>query len=167
MEIKVKYFDENMPKLEKIGGEKSDWIDLRVSSIKKFVDRDLGELSIPDEINFEDGELRYYAGDVIWFGLGVAMELPKGYEAHIVPRSSTFKHYGLIQTNHMGIIDESYRGDNDEWIFPALAMRDGVIHRWDRIAQFRVVEKMPKVNFVEVKTLGNKDRGGLGSSGRR
>lgn len=167
MEIRVKYFDENMPKLEKIGGEKSDWIDLRVNSIKKFIDRDLGELSIPDEIDFEDGELRYYAGDVIWFGLGVAMELPEGYEAHIVPRSSTFKHFGLIQTNHMGIIDESYRGDNDEWIFPALAMRDGILYRWDRIAQFRVVEKMPKVNFVEVKTLGNKDRGGLGSSGRR
>lgn len=167
MKIKIKYFDENMPKLEKIGGEKSDWIDLRVNNIKKFVDRDLGELSIPDEIDFEDGELRYYVGDVIWFGLGVAMELPEGYEAYIVPRSSTFKQYGLIQTNHMGIIDESYRGDNDEWIFPTLAMRDGVIHRWDRIAQFRVVEKMPKVNFVEVKTLGNRDRGGLGSSGRR
>lgn len=166
MKIKVKYFDENMPKLERIGGEKSDWIDLRVNSIKKFVDRDLKELSIPDEIDFEDGELRYYAGSVIWFGLGVAMELPEGYEAHIVPRSSTFKHYGLIQTNHMGIIDESYGGDNDEWIFPALAMRDGIIHKWDRIAQFRVVEKMPKVNFVEVKTLGNKDRGGFGSSGR-
>lgn len=167
LDIKIKYFDKDMPKLERIGGSKSDWIDLRVSNIKKYIDRNLGELEIPDELSIKNDTLHYSKGDIIWFGLGIAMELPEGYEAHIVPRSSTFKNYGFIQTNHMGVIDESFKGDNDEWIFPAMAMKDGFIKKWDRVAQFRIVEKMPKINFIEVDFLENEDRGGFGSSGRR
>lgn len=93
------------------------------------------------------------------------MKLPKGYEAHIVPRSSTFKNWGIIQTNHQAVIDESYCGDNDIWRYPALAMRDTVIHKNDRICQFRIVEKMPMLEFEEIETLENEDRGGIGSTG--
>lgn len=141
MEIKIKYFDDEIEKLKKI--EKGDWIDLRSA---------------------EDTELK--AGEFKLIPLGVAMELPKGYEAHVVPRSSTFKNFGIIQTNHCGIIDESYNGDNDQWHFPAYALRHTVIHKNDRICQFRIVEKMKKVEFREVEVLGNEDRGGIGSTGR-
>lgn len=93
------------------------------------------------------------------------MELPEGYEAYVVPRSSTFKNFGIIQTNHCGVIDESYKGDNDQWFFPAYALRDTKIKMNDRICQFRIQKKMPEIDFIEVKTLGNKDRGGHGSTG--
>ena len=93
------------------------------------------------------------------------MELPEGYEAHIVPRSSTFKNFGIIQTNHYGIIDESYCGDNDQWCFPAFALRDTIIHKNDRICQFRIVKKQPPVEFEVVEHLGKTDRGGFGSTG--
>ena len=94
------------------------------------------------------------------------MEIPKGYEAHIVPRSSTFKNFGILQTNSTGIVDESYCGDNDQWFFPALAMRDTIINVNDRICQFRIVEHQPKIEFIEVNELGNDDRGGHGSTGK-
>lgn len=142
MNIKIKYFTNDIDKIEKI--EKGDWIDLRSA---------------------EDVELK--AGEFKLISLGVAMQLPKGYEAHIVPRSSTFKNFGIIQTNHQAVIDESYCGDNDIWKYPALAMRDTVIHKNDRICQFRIVKKMPKVKFEEVEMLGNKDRGGIGSTGKQ
>ena len=93
------------------------------------------------------------------------MQLPQGYEAHVVPRSSTYKNFGIIQTNHMGVIDNSYCGDNDQWHFPAYALRDTVINVNERICQFRIVKKQPKINFKEVETLNNKDRGGIGSTG--
>lgn len=93
------------------------------------------------------------------------MELPKGYEAHVVPRSSTFKNFGVIQTNHQGVVDESYKGNNDEWFMPVYALRDTEINFNDRICQFRIVEKMPKIDFVEVDELKNEDRGGHGSTG--
>ena len=93
------------------------------------------------------------------------MKLPKGYEAHIVPRSSTYKNFGIIQANHMGIIDESYCGDNDFWRFPAIAMRDTIIHKNDRICQFRIMKHQPFIEFEEVEILGEKDRGGFGSTG--
>ena len=141
MKIKVKYVA-NIDKLEFIEGDKSDWIDLRSA---------------------EDVELK--AGEFKLISLGIAMELPKGYEAHVVPRSSTFKNFGIIQTNHCGIIDESYCGNNDVWRFPALAVRDTVIHKNDRICQFRIVEKMPIVTIEEVESLSNEDRGGIGSTG--
>ena len=95
----------------------------------------------------------------------VAMQLPNGYEAHVVPRSSTFKTYGIIQTNSKGIIDESYCGDNDEWKMPVYATRNTVINFNERICQFRIVKKMPKLNIIKVDNLDNDDRGGFGSTG--
>lgn len=140
--IRIKYFTDKVDKLCFTDGEKSDWIDLRAA----------------EDISLKKGEFALIR-------LGVAMQLPEGYEAHIVPRSSTFKKFGVIQTNHMGVIDESYCGDNDEWRFPALAIRDTEIHVNDRICQFRIMKKQPRVTFTEVGMLGNEDRGGFGSTG--
>ena len=98
--------------------------------------------------------------------LGVGMQLPDGYEAHIVPRSSTFKKYGIIQTNHFGVIDGSYCGDNDQWMFPAYATRDTLIHANDRICQFRIVQNQPPIEFETVEHLASPDRGGFGSTGK-
>lgn len=142
MTIKVKYFDDEINKIEKI--EKGDWIDLRAA----------------ETVDLEPGEFRLIP-------LGVGMILPEGYEAHIVPRSSTFKNFGIIQTNHCGIVDESYCGDNDQWFFPAYALRDTHINKNDRICQFRIVEKMPKVDIEIVEKLKDEDRGGHGSTGTK
>ena len=139
--IKIKYFSEDIEKLRYIGGN-SDWIDLRAA----------------EDVTMKKGEFRLIR-------LGVAMELPQGYEAHVVPRSSTYKNFGLIQTNHMGAIDESYKGDADEWKWPALAMRDTEVHAGDRLCQFRIMKHQPQINFIEVQTLENEDRGGFGTSG--
>lgn len=144
IKIKVKYFDDDLKRLENIE-EKSDWFDVRSASKEDIVMK---------------------AGDFKVIPLGFAMELPKGYEAHAVPRSSTFKNFGIIQTNHMGVIDNSYCGDNDQWFYPAYALKDTVIKFNDRIGQFRIEKKQPDVEFEEVKTLDNKDRGGYGSSGK-
>lgn len=141
--IKIKYFNDQVEKLRYIDN-KSDWIDLRAAVTV---------------------ELK--AGEFKLIPLGIAMELPVGYEAHVVPRSSTFKNFGILQTNSTGIIDESYSGDNDQWFFPALAMRDTIINVNDRICQFRIVEHQPKIEFTEVETLGNEDRGGHGSTGKQ
>ena len=138
--IKIKYHNKNIDKIEKI--DTGDWIDLRAA---------------------ETVELK--ADEFKLISLGISMQLPEGYEAHLVPRSSTFKNYGIIQTNHQGVIDESYCGDNDVWKFPAYAMRDTVITENDKICQFRIVEKMPSIEFEEVDTLNNTDRGGFGSTG--
>jgi dUTP pyrophosphatase len=139
--IKIKYLSNEIEKLEKISV--GDWIDLRCAK-----------------------ETILKAGEFSLIPLGVAMQLPKGYEALMVPRSSTFKHFGIIQTNSMGVIDESYRGDNDQWHFPAYAMRDTVIHVNDRICQFRIVKHQPEIEFQKVEDLGNLDRGGIGSTGK-
>ncbi len=141
--IKIKYFTERIEKLAYIGG-KSDWIDLRAA---------------------EDIEMK--AGEFKLIPLGIAMELPQGYEAHVVPRSSTYKNFGIIQTNHMGVIDETYCGDNDQWFFPAYALRDTQIHTGDRICQFRIMEHQPVIQFEEVESLDHEDRGGIGSTGRK
>ncbi len=98
--------------------------------------------------------------------LGVAMELPAGYEAHVVPRSSTFKNFGIIQTNHQGVIDASYCGDHDQWFMPVYAVRDTEIHVNDRICQFRIMENQPRITFDEVAHLDHADRGGHGSTGK-
>jgi len=143
MEIKVKYFSDKIEKLRYIDG-KSDWIDLRAA---------------------EDVTLK--AGEFKLIPLGVAMQLPKGYEAHILPRSSTFKNYGVIQTNHMGLIDETYCGNGDQWHFPAYALRDTEIHVNDRICQFRIMKHQPQIELEEVDQLSGKDRGGFGSSGKQ
>lgn len=142
IEIKIKYFSDKIEKLCFIDG-KSDWIDLRAA---------------------KDVELK--AGEFALIPLGIGMQLPKGYEAHVVPRSSTFKSFGIIQTNSMGIIDESYCGDEDEWKFPAYALRDTKISTNDRICQFRIMEHQPSFDFVEVAKLSDKNRGGFGSTGK-
>ena len=111
-------------------------------------------------------EVELKKGEFALIPLGIAMELPAGYEAHVVPRSSTFKNFGIIQTNSMGIIDETYCGDNDQWFFPAYALRDTVIHVNDRICQFRIMEHQPALEFEETAVLGNLDRGGHGSTGK-
>ena len=139
--IKIKYHTDEIEKLRYIDG-KSDWIDLRAA---------------------EDVELK--AGEFKLISLGVSMELPKGYEAHIVPRSSTFKTWGILQTNSMAVIDESYCGDNDIWRYPVYATRDTVIHKNDRICQFRIEKHQPTIMFEEVDTLGNEDRNGFGTTG--
>ena len=141
--IKIKYFTQDIDKLAYIDG-KSDWIDLSAA---------------------EDVVMK--AGDFYLIPLGVSMELPKGYEAHVVPRSSTYKNFGIIQTNHMGVIDESYCGDQDQWYFPAYALRDTEIKEGERICQFRIMEHQPLIVFEEAESLGNKDRGGIGSTGRK
>ncbi len=141
--IKIKYFTEDIDKLTYIDG-KSDWIDLRAG---------------------ETVELR--AGEFKLIPLGIAMELPRGYEAHVVPRSSTFKNYGILQTNSCGIIDGSYCGDQDMWRMPVYATRDTVIGKNERICQFRIVENQPKIVFEEVASLDGENRGGFGSTGRK
>ncbi len=141
--IKIKYFTDKIEPLDYIEG-KSDWIDMRASE-----------------------EVTLKAGEFALIPLGVAMELPKGYEAHLVPRSSTFKNWGIIQTNSVGIVDGSYCGDNDMWRMPVYAVRDTVIHVNDRICQFRIFENQPKITFDEVESLGNKNRGGFGSTGKQ
>ena len=93
------------------------------------------------------------------------MELPQGYEAHIVPRSSTFKNFGLIQTNSCGVVDCTYCGDEDMWRMPVYAVRDTVIHVNDRICQFRIMENQPQIQFEQVEQLNNQNRGGFGTTG--
>ena len=131
--------------------------------IKYFTDK-IEKLTYIDLRAAEDVSLK--KGEFALIPLGIAMELPQGYEAHVVPRSSTFKNFGVIQTNHMGVIDESYCGDNDQWFMPVLAIRDTEIHVNDRICQFRIMEHQPVISFEECNTLNGTDRGGFGSTGR-
>lgn len=112
-------------------------------------------------------DMNYAAGDTVMVPLGVAMQLPLGYEAHLYPRSSTLKHFGLIMTCSVGIIDEAYCGNNDQWHFPAYALRDGEVKKGERIAQFKIVRHQPSIHFEEVDFLENEDRGGFGSTGKR
>lgn len=139
--ILVRYHNDNIDKIEKIS--KGDWIDLRAA---------------------ETVELK--AGEFKIISLGISMKLPEEYEAHIVPRSSTFKKWGILQTNHMGVIDNSYSGDNDIWGMPVLAMRDTVIQENDRICQFRIAKRMEQVEMEQVDHLEGADRGGFGTTGR-
>lgn len=139
-QIKIKYHNPDIVKIEKI--EVGDWIDLRAAE-----------------------NIKLSAGDFKLISLGISMKLPEGYEAHVVPRSSTFKTWGVLQTNSIGIIDNSYSGTNDIWRFPAYAMRDTEIKVNDRLCQFRIVKKQPEVEFIEVDKLGDIDRGGFGSTG--
>lgn len=140
MQIKVKYHKPDTKRLVKI--DKGDWIDLTAD---------------------EDVELN--AGEFKLINLGVSIELPEGYEANIVPRSSTFKNWGIIQTNSFGIVDSTYKSDSDIWKFPAYATRYTRITRGDRICQFRINKVMPPISFQEVASLDNETRGGFGSTG--
>lgn len=142
-QIKIQYLDETIMRLTYIDG-KSDWIDLRAA----------------EDVTMKANEFKLIP-------LGVAMQLPEGYEAHIIPRSSTYKNFGIIQTNHMGLVDESYCGPNDWWYMPALALRDTTIEKNERICQFRIEKHQPKIQFTEVGKLEGKDRGGIGSTGRK
>lgn len=139
LDIKVKYFTDIVPIAQIDNG---DWVDLRAAA---------------------DIELK--AGESCLIPLGVAMKLPDGYEAHVVPRSSTFKKWGILQTNHCGVIDNSYSGDNDEWKMPVIATRDTVIHKNDRICQFRIFANQEPLTFSTVERLNGPDRGGFGSTG--
>lgn len=139
--IKIKYHSDKIEKLRYIDG-KSDWIDLRSA---------------------EDYTLK--KGDFKLINLGVSVEIPKGYEMLIASRSSTFKNFGLIQTNAVGIVDESYCADTDVLMWPCLATRDTEIHVNDRLCQFRIIEHQPSIVFEEVESLGNTARGGFGSTG--
>lgn len=136
--IKVKYLSDIKPLVIE---DKGDWIDLRASENYVLI---RGEFTV--------------------IRLGVAIELPEGYSALIAPRSSSYKKWGFIQTNSIGIIDNSYCGDNDEWMLPVLALRNSVIHKNDRICQFRIIPNCP-VQIMKVETLGNPDRNGFGSTG--
>ena len=142
MNIKVKYHVPDLPPLCAIDG-KSDWIDLRAAV----------------EVTLKAGEFRLIP-------LGVAIALPKGYEAHIAPRSSTFKNYGILQTNSVGVVDCSYCGDNDQWHMPVYATRDVTIEKGARICQFRIMENQPQLHFTRVEHLDGPDRGGFGSTGK-
>ena len=138
--IKIKYL-KDIQKIERFNV--GDWIDLRAA----------------ETVVMKAGEYRMIP-------LGVAMELPKGYEAIVAPRSSTFKKYGIMLANSIGVIDEAYKGDNDEWNFLAYAVRDTKIHKNERICQFRIIQHQPLIHLLEVESLGNEDRGGIGSTGR-
>ena len=141
MTIQVRYHGD-VPPLQKL--PQGDWIDLRSA----------------ESVTMRSGEFRLIS-------LGVSMRLPKGYEAHVVPRSSTFKKWGIIQANSMGVIDESYCGDGDIWYFPAVALRDTMIEKGDRICQFRIMPKMPDAALETVEFLSGPDRGGIGSTGEK
>ena len=140
--IKIKYFDDEIEKIQKISV--GDWIDLRSA---------------------ERVELK--AGEYKLLRLGVGMILPDGYEALVLPRSSTPSKFGIILANSMGVIDNSYSGDSDEWRFPAVAIRDTVIEKGDRICQFRIVKNQPGIKFEVVDHLNEISRGGIGSTGKR
>ena len=142
MTIYIQYHNPELEHIEKL--TVGDWIDLRAA----------------ETVSLKAGEFRIIP-------LGVSMRLPDGYEAHIVPRSSTFKKWGILQANHMGVIDNSYSGPDDIWGMPVLAMRDTTINLNDRICQFRIIERMPPVEFVEVEHLDGENRGGFGSTGSK
>lgn len=138
--IKIRYL-RDIQKIERFNV--GDWIDLRAA----------------EDVMIDSGQFKLIP-------LGVAMELPQGYEALVAPRSSTFKKLGIILANSIGIIDESYKGDGDEWHFPAYAVKDTFIHKNERICQFRIIKHQPMIHLMEVDHLGNEDRGGIGSTGR-
>lgn len=141
--IKIKYFEgisTGVQKLNKLAC--GDWIDLRAAK-----------------------DIRLKKGEFALISLGVAMKLPRGYEAHVAPRSSTFKKWGIIQTNSIGIIDGSYCGDADQWMMPVYATRDTVIYKNDRVCQFRIMKNQPKIKFQTVDKLEGTNRGGFGTTG--
>ncbi len=142
--IKITYLSDKIDRLEYIAG-KSDWIDLRSA----------------EEVELAAGEFRLIS-------LGVSMCLPDGYELLIAPRSSTFKNFGILQTNSIGVVDEKYgkTSSKDVLMMPVLAVRDTVIHVNDRICQFRIIKHQPQILFEEVAPHEDgEERGGFGSTG--
>lgn len=154
MKIRIKYFEEST-KLKKIA--KGNWIDV-----------------------YANKDVFVKINERAMIPLGFALELPRGWEAHLAPRSSTFKTWGIIQTNSVGVVDDTYIGDNDQWHMPVYCLEgkntesiDGEeikgtwIRKGDKIAQFRIMEVMPEIEFDEVESFGNLDRGGFGSTGAK
>ena len=138
--VKIKYFSKEIDKLEML--EQGDWCDLRCA----------------ENVTLKKGEHKYVS-------LGVGMKLPDGYEAHIAPRSSTYKKFKIILANHVGVVDESYCGEKDEWKASVIALEDTELHVNDRICQFRIMKKQPRLVFEEVEHLSEESRGGFGSTG--
>ena len=154
MKMKIKYFDDAI-RLKRIS--KGNWIDV-----------------------YANKDMFIALNDRAMIPLGFALELPSGWEAHLAPRSSTFKTWGIIQTNSVGVVDDTYIGDNDQWHMPVYCLEgkgteliDGEeikgtwIRKGDKIAQFRIMEVMPEIEFDEVESFGNSDRGGFGSTGSK
>lgn len=139
--IKIKYFDNEIDKIE------------------KFIYGDLIDLRAAETVKMRKGEFRMIP-------LGIGMKLPDGYKANVYPRSSTYKNFGIILANSVGQIDNSYSGNEDQWMFPAIALRDTVIHKNDRICQFEIQKIQPNIKFVEVDKLDEQSRGGIGSTGK-
>lgn len=182
MQIKVKYLNDSVERIKKF--ENGDWVDLRcydaeiINTINKVVEgytqlpilsRKTYSTSVQWKLGIYEGKqvefFRYKAGDFLYINLGLSMELPKGCEANIVPRSSSYKTYGTIQVNSFGVVDESYKGNNDIWFVPLLAIQDGFIIKNERVCQFRANSKMKDFEVIEVDSLGNEDRKGFGSTG--
>ena len=154
MIIRIKYF-ENATRLNKIS--KGDWIDV-----------------------YANKDVFVKCGERAMVPLGFALELPEGWEGHLAPRSSTFKTWGIIQTNSVGVVDDTYIGDNDQWHMPVYCLqgkdiesengeevKGTWIRKGDKIGQFRIMEVMPEIEFEEVESFGNKDRGGFGTTGTK
>lgn len=150
MKIRIKYF-EGSTKLKKI--VKGNWIDV-----------------------YSNKDIFVEEGNRAMIPLGFALELPNGWEGHLAPRSSTFKTWGIIQTNSVGVVDDTYIGDNDQWHMPVYCLQgneysEGKKGTWikigDKIGQFRIMEVMPEIEFEEVESFGNEDRGGFGSTGKK
>jgi dUTP pyrophosphatase len=140
LKIKINTHGNPLPEFNNLG----NWVDLKAS----------------ERVEMKAGENRIIP-------LGISMELPDGYEAWLLPRSSTFKKWGITMTNSKGIIDTTYCGDNDIWGFSALAHRDTVVEKGDRIAQFRIAKSQDRFEWDAVDCLGNKDRSGFGSTGTK
>ena len=140
--VQIRYITEDLPRIAAAPG--GDWIDLRAA----------------EDVSMKAGEYRLIP-------LGIAVKLPEGYEAHIAPRSSTFKNFGLLQVNGVGVVDGSYCGDDDQWFVPMLATRDTAVRKGDRICQFRIMKNQPEISFEEVPHLSEENRGGFGSTGVR
>ena len=174
LKIKVKVLTEGcMPEIN----EKGDWIDLKAAKDMEFNAAQSGTLE-KKTVEGEEVGYRNVEMNTSYIPLGVAMKLPKGFEAIVLPRSSTPKKLGIICANSMGVIDNSYSGNEDEWKFPAIAIRETTIEEGTRICQFRIQLSQKAtfwqklrwlfssgVKLVEVDSLNNESRGGFGSSG--
>ena len=174
LKIKIKVLTEGcMPEII----DKVEWIDLKLAETVHLVPPQAGTLKKKQE-QLQTLSYRNVTAEVTYLPLGVAMELPKGFEARVLPRSSTPKKLGIVCANSMGIIDNSYNGDNDEWKFPAIAIRETTINKGTRICQFRIQLSQKAtmwqklkwlfssgIELVEVDNLEDHNRGGLGSSG--
>lgn len=187
MEVNIKYFDEQLEEIKKV--DKGDWIDLRCvggrivvihNNIKETPEGlKLSRATSSVNVKWEDGYIddgeakeyvkffRYSKGDFLMLDLGIAMQLPKDYEANVVPRSSTFKNFTILQTNSFGVIDESYCGNNDKWFMPVLAMQDGFVIYNERLCQFRINKKMESVELKRQEKFNTENRGGHGSTGTK